>query len=59
MLSHIDLFLFYKVQFALIQHHKYSKVDLDNMAPFEREVFHTLLEDHLKDVEQRRNENRG
>jgi len=54
MLSHMDLFLFYKVQFSLIQHHKYSKADLDDMFPYERDIFHTLLVDHLQEVEQKR-----
>ena len=29
--------------FQLIQHHKYSLSELDNMIPFERDLYVTLL----------------
>ena len=29
--------------FQLVQHHKYSLSELDNMIPFERDLYFTLL----------------
>lgn len=36
-----------------MQHHKYSLAELDNMIPFEREIYINLLVEHLKKEEQR------
>ena len=36
-----------------MQHHKYSLTDLDNMIPWEREVYVQLLIKHLKEEEER------
>ena len=36
-----------------MQHHKYSLTELDNMIPFEREIYIGLLEQHIKDENDR------
>ena len=36
-----------------MEHHKYSLTELDHMMPWEREVYVTLLLNHLKEKEQR------
>ena len=38
-LSHDSVFNYYKTNFALMQHHKYSLTELENMMPWEREVY--------------------
>ena len=35
-----------------MQHHKYSLNDLENMIPFERELYMMLLSRHIEDVNQ-------
>tara|TARA_A100001388_G_scaffold274129_1_gene257228 strand:+ start:684 stop:812 length:129 start_codon:yes stop_codon:yes gene_type:complete len=35
-----------------MQHHKYSLSDLENMMPFERQVYTTLLMQHLEQIKQ-------
>ena len=35
-----------------MQHHKYSLSDLENMMPFERPVYTTLLMQYLEQVKQ-------
>jgi len=45
---------FYKTNFALMQHHKYSLSDLENMIPWERYVYIDLLSEFLKKQEQDR-----
>ena len=36
-------------------HHKYSLTELENMFPFEREIYLQMLIQHLKDEEERLN----
>jgi|TARA_R110000796_G_scaffold134963_1_gene251079 hypothetical protein len=36
-----------------MQHHKYSLTELDNMIPFEREIYIGLLEQHIKEENER------
>ena len=37
----------------MMQHHKYSLTELDDMIPFEREIYIGLLEQHIKDENER------
>ena len=39
--------------FNLIQHHKYSLTELDNMIPFEREIYVQLLIQHIQEENER------
>lgn len=47
-LSHDSLVNHYKTNFAMMQHHNYSLTELDNMIPWEREIYVTLLQDYIK-----------
>ena len=35
--------------FSLMQHHKYSLTELENMMPWEREVYVEMLVQHIKE----------
>jgi hypothetical protein len=48
-MAHEDLASYYQVNFALIQHHKYSLTELENMIPWEREVYLSLLRQHIEE----------
>jgi hypothetical protein len=37
------------MNFALIQHHKYSLSELENMLPWEREIYVSLLINYIKE----------
>lgn len=52
-LSHDSLANHYQLNFALMQHHKYSLTELDNMIPFERDIYVTLLMQFLEEQEER------
>ena len=41
------------MNFALMQYHKYSLEDLENMIPFEREVYVAMLVQYLEEEKQR------
>jgi hypothetical protein len=48
-MAHTSLESYYQINFALIQHHKYSLTELENMIPWEREVYLTLLEQYIEE----------
>ena len=48
-MAHEDLESYFKTNFALMQHHKYSLTELENMIPWEREVYLTLLQHFIEE----------
>jgi hypothetical protein len=50
---HDSLANMYQLNFALIQHHKYSLTELENMIPFERDIYVTLLKNFLEEQEEK------
>jgi hypothetical protein len=48
-MAHEDLESYFKVNFALMQHHKYSLTELENMIPWEREVYLSLLQQYIEE----------
>ena len=48
-MAHTDLESYYKVNFAMIQHHKYSLTELENMVPWEREIYLSLLSQFIEE----------
>ena len=48
-MAHEDLASYYKLNFALMQHHKYSLTELENMIPWEREIYVSLLQQHVEE----------
>lgn len=52
-LSSDSLTNYYKTNFALMQHHKYSLTELEEMMPFEREIYILLLTQFVKEENER------
>ena len=48
-MAHEDLESYFKTNFALMQHHEYSLTELENMIPWEREVYLTLLQQYIEE----------
>ena len=48
-LLHDSLENHYTTNFSLMQHHKYSLTELDNMMPFERKIYITMLINYLEE----------
>jgi len=46
---HMDLENYFRLNFALIQYHKYSLWEVENMMPWERDVYVGLLQQHLEE----------
>ena len=45
-----------QTNFSLMQHHKYSLSELEDMMPWEREVYVVMLVDYLKEEERKARE---
>ena len=60
-MAHEDLESYFKVNFVLMQHHKYSLTEIENMMPWEREVYLTLLQQYIEEenLKQRQSELNG
>ena len=48
-MAHESLESYFKTNFALMQHHKYSLTELENMMPWERAVYVTLLSKYIEE----------
>lgn len=44
---------YFQTNFALMQHHKYSLTELDNMMPWERQVYIDMLVQFLEEEKER------
>lgn len=53
MLDHNKLRNLYETNFAMVQHHKYSLTEIENMMPWEREVYVGMLVNHVQEQNDR------
>lgn len=51
MLGYDSLMNFFKTNFSLMQHHKYSLSDIENMMPWEKFIYVDMLKQHIKNLE--------
>jgi len=49
----MDLEGYYKLNFALMQYHKYSLTEVENLIPWERDIYVTLLQQHLEEEQEK------
>ena len=52
-MAHEDLESYFKTNFALVQHHKYTLSDIENMIPWERDIYVNMLSKWLNDERER------
>ena len=45
----MDLESYFKLNFALMQHHKYSLTEIENMIPWERDIYLGLLNQYIEE----------
>ena len=53
--SHNNLTNYYQLTFQLMQHHKYNLTEIENLIPFERDIYVEMLINHIEE-ENRKNE---
>ena len=58
-MAHTSLESYYKINFALIQHHKYSLTEIENMIPWEKDVYVALLEQYIEEENLRQKQQSG
>ena len=48
-MAHTSLESYFKINFALMQHHKYSLTEIENMMPWERDIYLGLLNQYIEE----------
>ena len=54
-----DLESHYRINFALMQYHKYSLTELENMMPWERDIYNALLQEYIEKENLKRQQAEG
>ena len=55
----MDLEAYFRLNFALIQYHKYSLTEIENMMPWEREIYLTLLQEYIEEQKLKQQQREG
>ena len=50
---------YYRINFSLMQYHKYSLTELENMMPWERDIYTSLLEQYIEEENLKRQQEEG
>lgn len=50
-MAHMNLESYFKLNFSLMQFHKYSLTEIENMLPWERDIYVELLKEHIEEEE--------
>ena len=45
----MSLMNYYELNFSLMQYHKYSLTEIENLIPWERDIYIGMLKQHLED----------
>jgi hypothetical protein len=48
-MAHMELESYFRINFALMQFHKYSLTEIENMIPWERDIYVGLLQQHIEE----------
>ena len=55
----MNLLNFYELNFSLMQYHKYSLTEIENMIPWERDVYVVMLQNHLEEEKLKQQQQNG
>ena len=55
-MAHNNLENYFRLNFAMMQYHKYSLTEIENMIPWERDIYVGLLQSHLEDERLKENQ---
>ena len=48
-MAHTNIESYFRMTFALMQHHKYSLTELENMIPWEKEIYLAFLQQYIEE----------
>jgi len=54
---HMDLENYFKINFALMQFHKWSLSEIGDLIPWERDIYISLLQQHLEEEKLKQQQN--
>tara|TARA_R100000426_G_scaffold40480_1_gene31365 strand:+ start:265 stop:447 length:183 start_codon:yes stop_codon:yes gene_type:complete len=55
-MAHMNLENYFRLNFAMMQYHKYSLTEIENMMPWERDIYVGLLQAHLEEEKLKENQ---
>ena len=55
-MAHNNLENYFRLNFAMMQYHKYSLTDIENMIPWELDIYVGLLQAHLEEERLKENQ---
>jgi hypothetical protein len=55
----MDLISYFQLNFALVQYHKYSLTEIENLMPWERDIYVGLLQQHLEEEKLKQQQSHG
>jgi hypothetical protein len=56
-MAYTSLYVYYKTNFGLAQHHKWSIDEIEKMVPYERDLYVGLLTEFLEEEKEKRRAN--
>jgi hypothetical protein len=56
-MAHMELESYFRLNFALMQFHKYSLTEIENMMPWERDSYVALLQQHIEQEKLKQQQN--
>ena len=48
-MAHTNIASYFRINFALMQNHKYSLTELENMIPWEKEIYLAFLQQYIEE----------
>ena len=48
-MAHLSAESYYELTFSLMQYHKYSLTELENMIPWEKEIYLAFLQQYIEE----------
>ena len=58
-MAHNNLENYFRLNFAMMQYHKYSLTEIENMIPWERDIYVGLLQAHLEEERLKENQQKA
>ena len=55
---HMNLENYFRLNFAMMQYHKYSLTEIENMMPWERDVYVALLKQYIEEENLKRQQSK-
>ena len=56
-MGYFDIGTYYKINFNLMQHYNYNLYDINELYPFERDIYVKMLSDYIDEVNENNKKN--